>query len=670
MPYYWRRRYWRPRRRFWRRRARKTFRRRYWRRRRTVRKFRKKLHKITVKEWQPKTINKLKVTGFYPLFEGTKERLGNNNTMYIDSIAPHLIPSGGCFSINVFTLKALYELHLKARNWWTKSNCRLPLIKYLGCKLNLYRSSNADYVFVYANCGDMKANEQMFQSTQPSVLLLNKNKRIVTCDPNNCKRKPYKTVKIRPPAMFQNKWYFQSDLANIPLLLTITSACSLQRYYIPSTAISSTIGFWSLNTKFIKYHQFKQPSATTGYRPNDEWSLYSVGGIHTSWESASFKNLIYLANTKDYTLGKYIDEIPNNSNFTNKVDKYFQSLANWGNPFAPQYLKQDSEAFPVLGTKKTLDEVKNLAKQENGGKLLKDNGFILLNQELLTHCRYNPQADQSHNAAYLAQIVNDNTQWHEPTETTLITKGLPLWLLLQGYLDYHLKSQQPQRPTTDYCLVLVSDHISPTLDSYVPLDNDVVEGRSPYETDEGFKRDADKLNWHPKCNFQLRTINNILSTGPGTVKLPDRISCEAKCKYTFYFKLGGCPPPMDDVCDPQKQPKYPTPNNILSTTLLQDPATPPQYFLNCFDQRRGMLTKKAAKRIKTDFETKELIFPPTGTTSMDIQIPSPETTSTEDSSEEEKDPQTLQFSLKRQRRKQRKLRNRILELLNLAQELK
>lgn len=49
----------------------------------------------------------------YPLYEGTNQRLGNNNTQWIDSVAPHQYPSGGCFSINVFTLNALYELHKK-----------------------------------------------------------------------------------------------------------------------------------------------------------------------------------------------------------------------------------------------------------------------------------------------------------------------------------------------------------------------------------------------------------------------------------------------------------------------------------------------------------------------------------------------------------------------------
>ncbi len=133
--------------------------------------------------------------------------------------------------------------------------------------------------------------------------------------------------------------------------------------------------------------------------------------------------------------------------------------------------------------------------------------------------------------------------------------------------------------------------------------------------------------------------------------------------YTFYFKFGGCPPPMDNVCDPQQQPDFPTPGNILSPTILQNPEQPLQYYLQAFDQRRGIITEKAAKRIKKDTDFKQSIFAPTGKTALDVQY-TPETeTSTEDSSEEEKDQETLQLKLHRHRLKQRKLRDSIKLLL-------
>nr|UGV37568.1 MAG: ORF1 [TTV-like mini virus] len=664
MPYFWRPWYRRRRRRLWRRRTRGPFRRRrYWRRRYWVRKPRRKLKKITLSQWQPTTINKLKVTGQYPLYEGTNQRIGNDNTQYIDSIAPYLVPGGGCFSITVFTLEGLYELHQKGRNWWTKSNCQLPLIKYLGCKFKLFRSINSDYVTVYARCGEMKATEQLYQSCQPSVLMLNKHKKIVTCKKDNHQKRPYKTIKVKPPALMINKWYFQQELAQVPLVMLITSAASLDRYFISSNAISSTIGFKSLNTDSFQFHNFKQ-QGTQPYKPNERQFLYTTAQ-HTTVEQATFKELILLGNTKDNQPGRTIQQT-SDSTWTTNVDRYFSTPAYWGNPFYSSYFNED--AAPQLITEKTIDEVKTLAKANNGNDKITDKGFTTRATPTYWDCRYNPQADMGHNAIFLARITDDRTAWHEPHEVKLLSKGLPLWLLIFGWTDWIEKAGYAQHKDTDYVLVIVSDYISPKKDYYVPLDFNFLNGRSPHEETEHIKP-YDQQNWHPKLNFQSESIATITNTGPATVKLPPKISTEAHCTYTFYFKLGGCPPPMDDVCDPKKQPQYPTPGNFISTTLLQNPETPMQYYLSSFDQRRDTLTKKAAKRIKTDYGFKETFFKPTGTTSLDIQTKTPETTSTEDSSEEEKDEETLQFNLKRQRRKQRKLKQRILQLLHLAQKL-
>ncbi len=114
MPYYRRYRYYpRRHRRIWRRRIRGTLRRRrYWRRRHWVRKPKRKLRKIFIQEWQPSTIKKLKVVGKYPIFEGTTERTGHNNTQYIDTITPYKYPGGGILKVLYGLVFLLYFLHV------------------------------------------------------------------------------------------------------------------------------------------------------------------------------------------------------------------------------------------------------------------------------------------------------------------------------------------------------------------------------------------------------------------------------------------------------------------------------------------------------------------------------------------------------------------------------
>nr|UGV38900.1 MAG: ORF1 [TTV-like mini virus] len=674
MPYWWRRPY-RRRRRTWRRRFRGPFRRRwFWRRRYWVRRKKRKLPKINIKQWQPTTIKRLTIKGQYPLFSGTTERIGNDNTAYIDQIAPHEFPGGGLYSITIFTLAGLFELHEKARNWWTKSNCNLPLIRYLGGTIKLYPSSSVDYVTVPITCGELKATESMFQSTQPSVLMLNRRKRILLCKNYKHSRKSYKKIRLKPPSLLFNKWYFQKELANYPLAMIITSAASFDRYYLPASAVSETIGFTSLNTKFFEYHNFKQKTPVEPFSPSTGRYIFGIGGTHVTLDNAKRENLILLGNTLDFQTGKTIGSMSTtgtaSDNWTNQVTNYFKSRTNWGNPFKSTWFDHDPDSgiiaiYTIQATEKLEDKLKSLQPNQT----LKQQHFLEPTMPFYIQCRYNPQADTRKNATYVTRITEGKRNWQKPTDTHLYTEGLPLWCLLWGWKDFLLKSGTPQHLETDYIQVIISDHISPyDYDYYVPIDWFMIHDRSPY-CEEGHIKPYDQQNWHPKCNFQMQSVSHILQSGPATAKLPPLISAEAHMTYALHFKVGGCPPKMDSVCDPKQQPDYPQPGNIISSILLQNPEYPIQYYISSFDERRNMLTERAAKRIKKDAEITETFFKPTGQTLMSLKPASPQTTSEEDTSEEEKSDQETQTFIHRQHRRQRKLQRRILELLRLTQNM-
>ncbi len=134
---------------------------------------------------------------------------------------------------------------------------------------------------------------------------------------------------------------------------------------------------------------------------------------------------------------------------------------------------------------------------------------------------------------------------------------------------------------------------------------DFITGNSPYE--QGVNP-LDYPRWYPMVQYQEQAINDLLQTGPGTAKFNGKKTVEGKCLYTFYFKFGGAPPPMVHIKDPTDQPDFPIPNQIMETTSLQDPTCPPEQYLYNFDQRRGYLTERAAKRIKKDWPLTESIF--------------------------------------------------------------
>ncbi len=110
------------------------------------------------------------------------------------------------------------------------------------------------------------------------------------------------------------------------------------------------------------------------------------------------------------------------------------------------------------------------------------------------------------------------------------------------------------------------------------------------------------------------------------------------------------------ICDPSKQSKYPIPNNQQQTTSLQSPENPIQTYLYDFDERRGLLTERAAKRIKQDYTSEKTVLPFAGAAT---DLPILKATSPEESSSEEEEEQQAEKKLLQLRRKQHKLRERI-----------
>nr|UGV34022.1 MAG: ORF1 [TTV-like mini virus] len=660
MAYYYRPRYYRNnyrRRRYFRRWRPRRFIRRRFRRRKWVRNFKRKLSKITVKEYQPVKIRKLHIKGLYPCFLATHARLSNNLPQWIDSIAPEHFPGGGGFSILQFTLNGLYELFLKGQNWWTQTNCQLPLIRYNGVSLKFYKAEMYDYVVNIIRCYPMKSTDLLYMNTQPSIMMMNKKGILIPCRKSNRLKKPYRKIFVKPPAQMQTHWYFQQHFSNIPLLIIIITACSFDRYYTASTAQSTTIGFTSLNTTTFQFHNWKK-FPTSGYKPQENLWLYGLKH-EADPNNPKVEDLVYLGNTKPLTEGKSIKEVTTGSQ---TVENYFTNENNWGNIFDPNYLAGEN---PIYSTNKSTVELKTILSTttERQKKLSESQYFTKRTIGTLTNCRYNPLKDKGKgNKIMLISNTSDINTWHEPTNPKLMRQDLPLWILTWGWLDWQKKLAEVQLIDNEYMTVIVSPYIEPFLHYYLVLDQNFLNITKPTSPYLEYLTDGDAKNFHPKNAFQLKTINEIATCGPGVIKLQQDQSCEAHFKYNFHFKLGGCPPPMDSICDPSKEPIYPIPDTKSNTTSLQSPGTSISTYLYNFDERQGFLTEAAAKRITQDKETEKTIFPFTGT-AMDLQ-PSPAKVQIWDSeTSEEEEEKSLFQQLKHLHKQQRDLKRGIKQLI-------
>lgn len=616
---------WRRRRRPGRWRARTAVRRRYTRRRRVRRrrllKYRhKKLKTITVRQWQPDNIRKCRIKGQLCLLTCGRNKINNNFILTAESIIPVGEAGGGGFSILQLTLRALYDEYIHWRNWWTNSNCGLPLARYDGCTIKFYNSNDTDYIVTAQHTGPFEVTVDSYLNTQPSRHIMNRKSFVVPKLNPNKKRKPYIKKRFKPPALFMNKWYFQQDILNTPLILLIISACSFDQMYAPNNQISTNTTFLSLNTDLFQNPYWEKDADDIAYYPKVTGTvntgLYS-SDIHQINNPQNFKNLFPLYHTTRYK------EMPHNIPTDYDFDK-FKEPKNWYNPFTISAHENHLQT-PIYYAQAPTTE-----QQFNGTNSKKLS--ILPITGLYQTCRYNPFRDKGQGNIFYIKCTKkqEGSFTTIPTDNRLVLRDFPIWLALWGWISWLQKSKPVYHLLEDYQLVFQSPYVEPKLKCYVPLDQYFThnDGQNLTETD--------KQHWHPKLEFQTETLSKLAETGPATPKINKQNQIQIHALYNFHFRWGGCPAPMETICDPSTQEKFPTPYNLLQELNVEDPETPKETYIYKFDERDGLLTKTASKRLKQDFDTPKYftefgskdpqlqIFPPTDQTQKETKETSPQ----------------------------------------------
>nr|UGV33947.1 MAG: ORF1 [TTV-like mini virus] len=662
--YYWRRRRRRP----WLWRPRQAFRRRLYRRRRWVRKFykpKRKLKKLRLTEYQPRSIRKCTVKGLLSLFQTNTERICFNFDMYEESIVPDRLPGGGGFSIKNLTLQSLYQEHIMGHNIFTHSNIHYPLCRYLGCRLTFYQSLNIDYIVTYSNSWPLRSSLQMYNTMQPAIHSLQKHKLIIPSKQTSKRKKPYKRVFIPPPTQMLNKWYFQHDIAKTALFMLRTTCCSLDHWYIGNRMKSTNISIFTLNYTVIQNRKFNKSTEQYFNRwlGTQKYYLYSTKEHFANIQKVKLEDLICLGNTKDYQHGiSYADYKAQ----TGKQDviQYSQDLTTWGNPFHTEYIHKQE---PILTSAASWAYITTKIQNNANATIENIPEYPFSLTEISEEVRYNPYKDDgSENECYFLSALDGGHGWDPPDNPDLTNENLPLWIMLFGFSDFEKKIGKQQHIDTDYIFTIKTKKTYPNKQVLIPISYSFILGNSPYENDTQNPKDTHL--WYPCFQYQQEIYNDICLCGPGTPKIDPGNTVEAKVKYQFYFKWGGEQPPMDIIDNPSDKTTYPVPNKELQTSSLQNPTQAPETFLFRFDERRGMLTTKATKRITKDWETKKDTFSSTAPRFAETTQILQEDSSQESTSEEEKE-ESLYQQLQQQRAKQQRLKHRIMKTLQQLQKL-
>lgn len=578
--------------------------------------------------------------------------------MYKRSTVPPHQPGGGGWSLQQISLSTLYEENDTLMNFWTHTNKSLPLCRYNGCKITLFRQPDVDYIFTYSINYPQDVTKYYYASLHP-FKLLNYNKKIIVpsfkTQPH--KRKPYKKKFLKPPKTMVNKWYFQQHLAKYPLMLFAVTACSLTSLFQASNAINNNVDIPCINTRFFQNNCFQYPKTSQwGYQPNSTQYIYGLPNGLPDWQNIVTKQCIYLGDTMNYFVGTP-PPLP-----ITTTDK--QQLS-WGNPFHYSYLSGDkrivlstenpSEFFSSTNMSKTLKDHKT------GGTL----NITLKTEPLIIHVRYNPDADLgTNNEAYWLPTYTHNNNYDPTNDPDLHISNFPFWILLWGWEDFTRKINKAQNMFQDYILCLRTRYIQEKMPTYVPISQFFENGEGPYGVERDYVELQDTNHWYPRYRYQKEPIENLLMSGPGVCKSESQRSISAHMKYQFYFKWGGDPASMENIQDPLSQPTYPFPSGLETNNEIIDPQEDPAYNIYSWDVRRDLLTQAATQRI-TKKQTDELsLFTDGRQCSTDVPM---QETPQKTSATEEKEILQKKIQLIQQRNQLLQLRYRQLRQLTMDQ---
>nr|UGV37773.1 MAG: ORF1 [TTV-like mini virus] len=618
-----------------RRRTRRPVRHTYARRHRVRKRFRfykkKKLKKLRIHQWQPKTIKKCKILGYFSLIQCSQGRQSHNYAMYQNTRAPANYAAGGGFSIIVFTLDSLFDELLKLRNYWTVTNENLDLCRYTGCKIDFFRHTDVDLVVTYNLCEPMQVHKLSNMQTHPYRLLLESKKIIIPSFKTAPHiKKNYIRKKIKPPKLQTNKWFFQRDFATVPLLMIHAASCSLNHMYAAINSKNTTAGLYCINPDIFQRANF----AATTYRPNTQFYYFGTENGHTTPQTNEL--------------------IPLTSIFRQGGKAGTQKTP--GNIFWHDYLNDNRRVF--------------YSANQNG------NDPKLLDKPIIYGCRYNAYDDYgTGNEIYIVNNLNES--WDTIT-TDLSLKDYPLWLGLWGLTDWWRKLRPGYQLDQNYCLVIKTKHIYPPLKYYVPLDITFIMNQGPWGTDVTDLSFASQSHWYPRLLFQEETINDLTMTGPATPKGEYLKEWDHHLRYKFYMRWGGCPSKLVQIENPKTQPKYDIPDKSIIQHIQDPKQQTPTKITYDWDIRRGDLTETAYKRFTEHSKPDE--FSSTETKTRKRPATDPHTcyqptklqkilqeTQVQTEEEEESEKTPLQLQLQHLKHRQRNITRNILKLIQHLQ---
>ncbi len=508
-----------------------------------------------------------------------------------------------------FTLRILYDEHLRFGNYWTVSNEDLDLCRYMGATFTFYRHPTVDFIVQIHTSPPFLDTPLTGPSIHPGMLMLNKHKVLIPSLKTRPSRKHKVKLRVAPPKLFEDKWYPQSELCDTTLVTVFATACDLQFPFGSPLTDNPCVSFQVLGSAY-KRHLSILPDKLQQYKTHYQTNLFNVVQYYDTFQTIA--QIKPSATQQDFT--------PNWQNIQNKTalsnDGENQPQANDTWYLGKAYNSQISQAAEKIRTKYLNATRKALPALATLGDAMLEYHTGIYSSIFLspgrsyfetlgayTDVTYNPFVDKGiGNKVWLDSLSKEDAVLDEKRAKVLIVDQ-PLWAALFGYTEFAAKYTGDSAISANYRLTVRCPYTDPMLvdrnnelQGFVPYSKNFGNGKMP-----GGSANVPltmRIRWYPILFHQLEWMEAIVQSGPFAYK-GDEKSCVLAMRYNFRWKWGGNPVSHQVVRNPCKGGSKPRrePRSIQAA----DPKyVTPQLTFHSWDYRRGLFGTASIKRMQEE----------------------------------------------------------------------
>lgn len=521
-------------------------------------------------------------------------------------------PYGGGMTTTKFTLRILYDEHLRHLNYWTVSNEDLDLCRYLGGTFYAYRHPTVDFIVQIHTSPPFLDTPLTGPSIHPGMLMLTKNKILIPSLKTRPSRKHKVKIRFKPPKLFQDKWYPQSELCDTTLLTVFATACDLQFPFGSPLTNNICVNFQVLSSVY-KRHLSILPDKLSTYTTHYDDNLYkniqlyqtfqTIAQIKPSAQEPEFTpSWQQCQNTTKLNASGDNQSICNDTWYYGKT--YSSHITSAAKKIRQKYLKATRSALPLLQT-----QGHELLEYHTGiysSIFLSAGRTYFETTGAYTDIIYNPLVDKGiGNKVWLDPLTKEDAVLNRKQAKVLL-EDIPIWAALFGYTEFAAKYTGDSAISANYRLTIRCPYTDPMLvdrnnedQGFVPYSKNFGNGKMP-----GGSSNVPltmRIKWYPILFHQLELMEELVQSGPFAYRGDEKM-CVLAIKYNFRWKWGGNPVSHQIVRNPckggsgaRREPR--------SIQAVDPKYVTPTLSFHSWDFRRGLFGKASIERMSRESET-------------------------------------------------------------------